>query len=117
MGPLTAGLIGLAAAAAVLYFSPLRQDWTGGVPRTCLLAGLLGQTIWGTRFLVPSYSSERAGLSHFQTSFWWLTLAGSVGNIVYTAQLDSLVFLAGYVPMPIYPIRNLMLERRRRCNT
>ncbi len=114
LGPVPAGIVGLCAAVAVLILSPLGREWTGGIALGWLMAGVIGQAIWGTRFIVQWWSSEREGHSHFSATFWWFTLAGSVGNILYTAQLDSPIFLVGYLLTPIYPIRNLVLEHRRR---
>jgi lipid-A-disaccharide synthase len=114
LGPVLVGILGILAASAVLILSPLGQDWNSGVATGWLVAGVVGQAIWGTRFLVQWWCSERAGRSYFPAGFWWFTLAGSVGSILYTAQLENPVFLVGYLPTPIYPIRNLMLERKRR---
>lgn len=113
LGPIPAGLVGLAAAATVLTLAPGRSDGPATMATGLLLAGWLGQAIWGTRFIIQWWYSERAGKSHFPASFWWFTLSGSVLNILYTTQLDSVIFLVGYLPTPIYPIRNLMLGRRR----
>jgi lipid-A-disaccharide synthase-like uncharacterized protein len=120
MGPLPAALVGLAAAAALIV--------TGGaVPREDLAAsawllavGIIGQAIWSLRFIVQWYFTERRGYSHFPIAFWWITLAGSAFNLIYTASLVSsggaskLIFFVSYVPTPLYPIRNLLLERRHR---
>jgi len=113
LGPIPAGTLGLAAAAAILTFAPGGEDQASSMAAGFLVAGWLGQAIWGTRFVVQWWFSERRGKSHFPVGFWWFTLAGSVLNLLYTSQLESVIFLVGYLPTPIYPIRNLMLGQER----
>lgn len=76
--------------------------------------GLLGQVIFGSRFLYQWFVSERAKRSVFPVSFWWLSIAGSVLIMVYAIHKASIPFMIPTLTgMPVY-IRNLMLLRRAR---
>ncbi len=76
--------------------------------------GILGQVIFGVRFVFQWWVSERAGRSLVPVGFWWLSIAGAVLIFVYALHKASVAFmiptLAG---MPVY-IRNLALIRRER---
>ncbi len=112
LGPIPAGLIGLAAAGVLIAGNVLHQGFAPSLAWPWLVAGILGQTIWATRFPLQWWFSERRGLSHFPRAFWWLSLAGAFLNIAYTSQLQSPLFLVGYLPAWLVPIRNLMLEAK-----
>lgn len=118
LGPLPAAL--LALLAFVLIFTV-----GGAQPREGLAdsffwlgIGITGQMVWGSRFLLQWWFTERTGRSHFPRAFWWFSLVGSILNLAYTwqyaVQLGEWVFFVGFLPTPIYPIRNLMLERAAR---
>ncbi len=115
LGPLPAALAGLAAATVVVAFLLLKDDTpTSEDAWWLLLVGAVGQGLWSVRFILQWWFTERRGYSHFPLAFWWITLVGSVLNIAYTATRDDPVYLFGLLPTPIYPIRNLMIERARR---
>lgn len=115
LGPVPAAVTGLAAAVAVLLLMFVRGD-IGAADDAwwLLLTGTIGQALWSVRFILQWWFTERRGHSHFPLAFWWITLSGSVLNILYTASRDDPVYLFGLLPTPIYPIRNLMIERARR---
>ncbi len=118
LGPVPAAVLALVAAALIFTVG-------GAQPREGLAdsvfwlrIGILGQVIWGSRFLLQWWFTERAGLSHFPRAFWWFSLVGSILNLAYTwqygVQLGDWVFFVGFLMTPIYPIRNLMLEHAAR---
>jgi lipid-A-disaccharide synthase-like uncharacterized protein len=79
--------------------------------------GWLGQVLFTLRVLVQWWASERAGRSLVPRSFWWLSLAGTLVQIVYFGYRRDPVFLAGAgVSAAIYT-RNLVLMRRREVPT
>jgi len=103
--------IGLAAAAALfasgaftpragLHESPL---W--------LAAGIAGQTLWTSRFLLQWWYAERRGMRHFPRAFWWVSLMGNALLLAYSIHLRDAVYIAGFVPGPLLHVRNLMLSR------
>jgi len=118
LGPVPAALIGLTAAAALAWWGVSHSEVEGSrVGAGWLAAGIAGQAIWSTRFLVQWWLSERAGHSHFPLTFWWLSLSGSVLNLAYTLQLDTPVFWIGFVTAWFVPMRNLWLEHAHRRRT
>ncbi len=96
--------------------------WSATLPRAgmdeiawpWIAAGVCGQLLWGTRFVIQWWASEKRGESHFPLAFWWMSLIGAGLNIAYTSQLETLLFLVGYLPAWFVPARNLILEYRSR---
>lgn len=79
-----------------------------------LAVGLLGQLVFGTRFLVQWIASERAGNSVMPVVFWWMSLLGGVTLLVYAIWRADPVFIIGQgMGLAIY-MRNLVLIRRAR---
>jgi len=72
----------------------------------------LGQSLFGSRFVVQWYASERSGDAHFPASFWWLSLSGNLLLLAYVVELGDPVFIAGFLPGPLVQARNLLLLRR-----
>lgn len=72
----------------------------------------LGQSLFGSRFVVQWYASERRGEAHFPASFWWLSLAGNLLLLAYVVELGDPIFIAGFLPGPAVQVRNLWLLRR-----
>lgn len=116
LGPLPAGLLGLTTAALLIGWGLMNSEPESSMALHWIIAGILGQAIWSTRFILQWWLSERAGVSHFPLAFWWLSLAGSLLNLAYTLQLESPIFWIGFVTAWIVPIRNLMLEYKHRQN-
>jgi len=115
LGPVPAALLGLTASGLLIYWGVSNSGVTGSeVGALWLAAGIAGQAIWSTRFILQWWLSERAGYSHFPLAFWWLSLGGSLLNLAYTLQLDTPIFWIGFVTAWFVPLRNLMLEYRHR---
>lgn len=72
----------------------------------------LGQSLFGSRFVVQWYASERRGDAHFPASFWWLSLSGNLLLLAYVFELGDPIFIAGFLPGPAVQARNLWLLRR-----
>jgi lipid-A-disaccharide synthase-like uncharacterized protein len=75
--------------------------WTG--------VGFLGQAVFTARFLVQWGVSEKRRESVVPVSFWWLSLAGSVLLVVYSAVRGYPVFLLGSLISGFIYARNLLL--------
>ena len=74
--------------------------------------GLLGQFTFGSRFVYQWFVSERAKRSMVPTSFWWISIVGSLLIFIYAIHKGSLAFMIPTLTgVPIY-IRNLMLVRK-----
>ena len=87
------------------------SGWADSLDRWLLL-GLVGQAIFSARFLTQWLASERAGKSVIPTSFWWMSLFGSVILFIYGLQRKEPVLVIGQCTgLWIYG-RNLVLLRR-----
>ena len=76
--------------------------------------GLIGQTMFFSRFLVQWYVSEKQKRSVVPISFWWLSLGGASIVLVYAIVIQNLVFtLAQSCGFFVYT-RNLILIKRER---
>ena len=114
LGPVPAAIVGLALSALLIAWGLFHSDSERHIATGWIVAGVTGQAIWSTRFILQWWLSERAGFSHFPLSFWWLSLFGSMLNLAYTLQLETPIFWIGFVTAWFVPLRNLMLEYRHR---
>lgn len=79
------------------------------------LLGLLGQTLFFSRFLVQWIASEKKGRSVVPLSFWYLSIGGGGLLLVYALwRKDPVITLGQAVGLFVY-IRNLMLIHRRKA--
>lgn len=79
--------------------------------RAWLVCAVVGQAIWGSRFALQWWYSERAGRSHFPVAFWLVSLAGNVLLLAYAIHLADAILIAGLLPGPVMQLRNLALAR------
>ena len=96
----------VAASVADAATAPLgrsHQAW--------LACAVVGQGIWGSRFALQWWCSERAGRSHFPVAFWAVSLAGNLLLLAYAFHLADAVLMAGLLPGPLMQLRNLVLAR------
>lgn len=82
--------------------------------RLWLALGLLGQAVFGGRFIVQWIASERRGESHVPLAFWYMSLLGGMITFAYAIHRRDAVFIIGQGSGLIVYIRNLMLIYRRR---
>jgi lipid-A-disaccharide synthase-like uncharacterized protein len=76
--------------------------------------GLTFQAAFMARFLVQWIASERSGRSVIPISFWYLSLIGSAGVLIYGLGRGEPVLILGQTFGTIVYIRNLMLIHRGR---
>jgi len=107
-----AAIFGLLASALLIALAPPVAREGSDALHLWLVLGVFGQTVWSLRFVLQWWSSERAGVSHFPASFWWLTLIGAFCNLAYTLWLGQPEFVIAYLFSWWPPIRNLQLMRR-----
>lgn len=73
------------------------------------LFGLIGQAIFGSRFIYQWIASEKAKKSVMPDGFWWLSIVGSVITMIYAIHKQSFAFMIPTLTgLPVY-LRNLML--------
>jgi lipid-A-disaccharide synthase-like uncharacterized protein len=74
--------------------------------------GLLGQAIFGSRFLVQWIASERRKVSHIPVVFWYLSMIGGLITLAYAIHKHDPVFIISQAGGLIVYGRNLMLINR-----
>jgi lipid-A-disaccharide synthase-like uncharacterized protein len=78
--------------------------------------GLLGQMLFGSRFIVQWIASERKKVSYIPRVFWWLSLTGGLITLIYAIHIRDTVFTIAQGGGLIVYLRNLMLIYRGRQN-
>ena len=79
------------------------------------IVGLVAQMAFASRFIVQWIASERRGESVIPVSFWYLSLVGTSGLLLYAIVRADPVFILGQSMGSIIYTRNLMLIYRRRA--
>jgi len=85
--------------------------------RAWLAFGLLGQLIFGARFIVQWIASERKRESHIPLVFWYLSIVGGIITTAYAIHKRDAVFIIGQGAGLVVYIRNLMLIYRAQRRT
>ncbi len=80
-----------------------------------VILGLVFQGAFTARFLVQWIASERQGRSVIPVSFWYLSLFGSAGLLLYAVVRADPVFILGQSLGSVVYVRNLILIHRERC--
>ena len=79
-----------------------------------VILGLVFQGAFTARFLVQWIASERQGRSVIPVSFWYLSLFGSAGLLLYAVVRADPVFILGQSLGSVVYVRNLVLIYRER---
>ena len=83
-----------------------------------VLFGILGQILFGSRFIVQWLASERRKESTIPVAFWYLSLLGGLILFAYAFWYrQDIVFTIGQSAGIFIYLRNLMLIRRSRPGT
>lgn len=83
-----------------------------------VLFGILGQILFGSRFIVQWLASERRKESTIPVAFWYLSLLGGLILFAYAFWYrQDIVFTIGQSAGVFIYVRNLMLIRRPRSGT
>ncbi len=75
--------------------------------------GLLGQLVFGSRFVVQWIASERKRESHIPVVFWYLSITGCIITTIYAVHRRDVVFIVGQSAGLVVYVRNLMLIHKR----
>lgn len=75
--------------------------------------GLAGQLLFTARFLVQWIASEIKRESVVPTSFWFLSIGGSLILLIYSIHVRDPVFILGQSLGCLIYARNLAMIRRR----
>ena len=79
-----------------------------------LIFGLAAQGCFFLRFFVQWIASERKKKSVIPVYFWYLSLIGGLGVLIYSIHIQDIVFITGQSFGLIIYIRNLILIHRGR---
>jgi len=77
--------------------------------------GFVGQALFGSRFIVQWFVSERSKESVIPYSFWVLSLLGGAILLTYAIFRRDPVFIVGQAAGLVVYARNLMLIHRKRA--
>jgi lipid-A-disaccharide synthase-like uncharacterized protein len=77
-----------------------------------LAVGLLGQMLFGARFVIQWIMSERIGRSIIPLPFWFCSFGGGVVLLSYAIHKEEIVFIIGQGMGLIIYVRNLFLIYR-----
>ena len=70
---------------------------------------LVGQVVFGGRFVLQWIVSEYKKKSHVPTSFWYVSLVGSLILLSYSIHIKNPIFMLGFSLNTLIYIRNLHL--------
>jgi lipid-A-disaccharide synthase-like uncharacterized protein len=76
--------------------------------------GYVGQIMFGSRIYVQWLASERHKRSVVPNIFWWLSLVGSVLNLIYAVYCWNGPFILGTIGGPPIYARNLWMIHKAR---
>ena len=79
-----------------------------------LTIGFIGQGLFASRFIVQWIYSEKRGESHIPVIFWYLSIFGGIGLLIYAIfRKDPVIILGQTFGIFIY-LRNLILIYRNK---
>jgi lipid-A-disaccharide synthase-like uncharacterized protein len=73
------------------------------------IAGLFGQLIFGFRFVLQWIVSEYKKKSHVPTSFWFISIVGSLILLGYSIHIKNPIFILGFSLNSLIYLRNIHL--------
>tara|TARA_B100001059_G_C17834193_1_gene586793 strand:- start:3494 stop:3775 length:282 start_codon:yes stop_codon:yes gene_type:complete len=92
----------------VKYFSSLSN-----IEIVFLSIGFFGQTLFASRFVVQWIYSEKKGVSSIPVVFWYLSIFGGLGLLIYAIFRQDPVIIVGQMFGIFVYLRNLILIYRR----
>ena len=85
-----------------------------GIEIIFLIIGLVGQGLFASRFIVQWIYSEKKRESHIPIIFWYLSIFGGIGLLIYAIfRKDPVIILGQTFGIFIY-LRNLILIYKKR---
>ena len=79
-----------------------------------LILGLAAQMLFSARFVIQWLASEKKRKSVIPTSFWYLSIFGSLGLLIYAIHRADPIFILAYFFNCFIYFRNLMLIFKER---
>jgi lipid-A-disaccharide synthase-like uncharacterized protein len=81
-----------------------------------MVIGFLGQGLFASRFIIQWIYSEKKGKSVIPIQFWYLSIFGGLGLLVYAISRQDPVIIIGQVFGIFIYTRNLYLIYNKRSN-
>lgn len=81
-----------------------------------LVVGFSAQALFASRFIVQWILSEKKGESHIPLIFWYLSIVGGLGLLIYAIYRQDPVIILGQSFGIIVYMRNLILIYRKKNN-
>ena len=78
-----------------------------------LCIGFLGQALFASRFIIQWIYSEKLGKSSIPIQFWYLSIFGGLGLLVYALFRQDPVIIIGQLFGIFIYLRNLILIYKR----
>jgi len=79
-----------------------------------LIIGFLGQFLFASRFVVQWIYSEKVGKSSIPIIFWYLSIFGGIGLLIYAISRKDPVIITGQLFGIFIYIRNLILIKKNK---
>ena len=81
-----------------------------------LIIGFLGQGLFASRFIIQWIYSEKKGESSIPIIFWYLSIFGGIGLLIYAIFRKDPVIIIGQLFGIIIYLRNLILIYKKKIN-
>ena len=79
-----------------------------------LIIGFTGQILFASRFIVQWIYSEKVGKSSIPVVFWYLSIFGGIGLLIYAISRKDPVIITGQLFGIFIYMRNLILIYRNK---
>ena len=111
--PLALAALGVAGGTALaLSRDPKVMAVLNQESHLWLTIGIVGQLIFGCRFLLQWIHAERHGRADLPPAFFVVSFVGSILLLAYAIHKRDEILVAGQLLVPLISVRNLMLQRR-----
>ena len=91
------------------YFSNLNN-----IEILFLCIGFIGQGLFASRFIVQWIYSEKKGISSIPIIFWYLSIFGGIGLLIYAISRKDPVIITGQLFGILIYTRNLILIYKKK---
>ena len=79
-----------------------------------LLIGFFGQGLFASRFIIQWIYSEKKGKSEIPVIFWYVSIFGGIGLLIYAISRQDPVIIIGQLFGIFIYLRNLILIRKNK---
>ncbi len=82
-----------------------------------LAIGFVGQGLFASRFIFQWIYSEQKGESYIPIIFWYLSILGGIGLLIYAIFRKDPVIITGQTFGILIYVRNLILIKRKKSKS